>query len=154
MSLSASTCAADIRALYTGLISGGGTGDYPADFAQAYHDYASSGVVAGAVSGSGDPGLIEAAIRAAPTTPEELGQAFAAYWATVALTPASPNIAVINDALTYAAAFTAAVYSSVRDTESDPWFLEFITNLESVARMITWTITPPAPGSPFTSMIS
>ena len=154
MSLNATAGAAAIDAKYQITIVFPRVGDYPAEFATAYDDYAKAGVVAGALNTGGDKSIIEAAVRAAETTPAALGEAFAQYWATVAILPAPPNLSSVNDAAALGANFAAAVAASVRDTESVPYFEEFISNLEAAAKTVVWTITPPPPAVPFTSGVT
>jgi len=153
MSLDPVAGAAAINTAYQTTITFPRAGDYPADYATAYDDYASAGDVTGAINTGGDKSIIEAALNAAPTTAAALGAAFAQYWATVALTPDPPNTAVVNDAATRSAAFIAAVEASIRDTESAPPFQEFITNLEGAAKTIVWTITDSG-GATFTSGVT
>ena len=76
------------------------------------------------------------------------------YWATVALTPQAPNLAVTNDATAFEDAFIAAVYASLSLVETVPPFKTLIDNVEAVAKGVTWTVTPPPPLPPFTSGIN
>lgn len=154
MSLNAAACAAEIYTEYQKVIDLPVAVDYPSLFAAQYEAYAVAGVVAGVANNGGDESIIEAELRAAPTTPEELGIEFMQYWATAALVPEAPNLSVVNDALAFEAEFIAAVYDSLTTTARIPPFEDFITNIEEVAKMVTWTITPPPPAVPFTSGIS
>lgn len=154
MSLDATVCAANITSAYG---SGTPSGDYPADFASAYHDYASLGVIPGAISGGGDSSIIETFLRSATSssqTIDDFAQALTDYWVTVGLTPEPPNISSVNDAAGKFAAFKAAIESSITSSASLPYFEQFIINVEAVALTIQWTITPPAPLPPFVSNIS
>ena len=154
MSLDPAAAAAAINAQYQATIVFPREGDYPAEFAKAYDDYAEAGVVNGATNSGGEKAILEAALRAAPTTPAALGAAFAQYWATVALIPVPPNVSVVNDAATRADAFTGAIAASIRATESLPYFGEFIGNLEVAAKTVVWTITPRGGKPPFTSGVT
>ena len=154
MSLDPAGGAAAINTEYQATILFPQVGDYPAEFATAYDDYAKAGVVTGALNTGGDKSIIEAAVRAAETTPAALGEAFAQYWATVAILPAPPNLSSVNDAANLGGVFAAAVAASVRDTESVPYFGEFITNVEAAAKAVVWAITPPPPAVPFTSGVT
>jgi hypothetical protein len=154
MSLDFAACAAAINDRYQNAITFPRTGDYPSEFAGAYEDYAKAGVVNGAVNSGGAFAIIESALRRAPLTPEELGTAFAEYWATIALAPEPPNLSVTNNAVAVTPAFIEAVRKSIRDTRSVPFFEEFIENVEAAAKTITWVIVPPPPNPPFTSGVS
>jgi hypothetical protein len=154
MSLNPAAGSAATNAQYQATIIFPREGDYPAEFATAYDDYAVGGVVNGAANSGGDKAILEAALRAAPTNPAALGAAFAQYWATVALIPVRPNVSVVNDAVARADAFTGAIAASVRATESVPYFGEFIANLEAAAKTVVWTITPRGRKPPFTSGIT
>lgn len=154
MALVPSNCASDIYDQYSLIIQPPfDVSGYPDAFATAYDDYASLGVVSGAISGGGDKSIISNA-WSGPLTVTTLGTALANYWATVALTPAPPNISSVNNATSLTSSFIAAITSSLRDTESTPYFLEFVSNVETVVKSIQWTITPPPPGTPFVSMIT
>lgn len=148
MALVPENAAADINTAYQGAIQFPPAGDFPADVADAYDSYAAQGTVIGAVNSGGDAGIIEAALRAAPTDADSLGQAFADYWATVALTPAPGNTLVVNDALAKAALFVSAVEQSITDSPSDPPFEQFIKNIEDTAvKSVIWTVTSSGGGT-------
>lgn len=154
MSLNASSCAASITSSYD---AGAIPGDYPADFAEAYHEYAEAGVIPGAESGGGDKSIIETFMRNAASSSQtitELAVTLSDYWSGVGLTPAEPNISSVNNAGTKVADFEAAITSSITTSDSQPYFEQFILNIEAVVKTIQWTITPPPPGSPFVSTIS
>ena len=154
MALNASDCASGIAASY-GL--GSPAGDYQAEFATEYHDYASAGVIPGAVSGGGDKAIIETFMRSvtsATQTVDDFAQALTDYWATVGLAPEAPNTASVNDASGKFADFKAAIEASITSSESTPYFEQLILNIEAVVLTIQWTITPPPPDPAFISNIS
>lgn len=155
MALNSASCAANIYEAYKPAQMQQPT-DYPAAFAAAYHNYASAGVIAGAVSGGGNASIIENFMRGVTSntnTITEFAQALADYWATVGLTPAPPNLASVNNAASKVAAFEAALRASITDSDTQPYFKHFIDNIEAVAKTINWTITPPPPASPFVSNV-
>jgi len=140
-------------------------GTFAADFAKAYNDYAKGGVILGAVNTGGDESLLKTAlesITASPAAVDTLAAAFSAYWATVALVGDGSHggapISVVNDAAAKTALFKAAIVGSMGVTEAKPYYLNFITQLESVVTGIVWTVTeamPPVPTpTPFPEVIT
>ena len=155
MALNSASCAAAINSGYIPAQQQE-PNSYPADFANAYHDYASAGIIAGAVSGGGDASIIEGfmnGVTSDPATVVRLATALANYWAGVGLIPAPPNIASVNNAATLIPAFTAAILATITTSDTQPYFKTLIDNTEAVAKTIAWTITPPPPKPPFTSNV-
>lgn len=165
--LNASQCAENITNAYlpaAGLTANGEpsteppTGDYPAAFAAAYNNYAKKGIVLGATNNGGDATIIEMFMRGVSSrsqTITDFAQALAEYWATVAITPGLPAhggievVSVSNNALSHYADFEAAIRASITQTESKPYFHQFVSNIETMAvRKIIWTVTELMPGSP------
>jgi len=169
MALVPANAAAAIRAAYQDVASIGaeglptGTpaiGDFPADFAAAYNAYASAGVVPGAANSGGDVSILEAVLSSGGNiTPGIFAQAFADFWATVAIDPGTPAhggtavVSVVNNAAALAGTFQSAITASMTSTEQTPWYQHFIANVESMAvSAIVWTITelvgsPPSPAN-------
>lgn len=140
------------------------SGTFPADFATAYDDYAALGIVLGADNTGGNKSFIETALENGVDT-AGLAQAFADYWATVALDPGDPAhggtavVSVVNDAATKVALFEAAISASITDVESKPWFSVFVNNIQTMAvSTIVWTVTelmpPAATPTPFPEVIA
>lgn len=125
--------------------------DYPSDFADAYDDYATLGVVPGATNAGGTKSLIETAMNSISgntiANATILGTAFANYWATVAIIPGTPAhggssvISVVNNAATLSAAFTAAIIASITASSQYPYFETFLDNIEGVVSTIVWIVT-------------
>jgi len=156
MSLNSASCAAGINSGYTPAQQQE-PNNYPTTFAAAYHDYASAGVVPGAVSGGGDPSIIESfmnGVTSDSATITRFAVALANYWSGVAVVPAPPNIASVNDGGSKVAAFEAAIRATITTSDTKPYFKNLIDNTEAVAKTIVWTITPPPPLSPFTSNVT
>lgn len=170
MALVPADCATNLTTMYVGLAGLQESGeinplnedwtfnssgaDFAAEFATFYNDYATQGEVLGATNTGGDPALLEAVMKA-PTTPQALGKAFADFWALVALTPGPPMhggispISVTNDAASKVDLFVGAVLASVTDQRSQPYFLNLISNVETMAvKSIVWTVTELMPGVP------
>lgn len=133
--------AAAISNAYAGAVKFPPSGDYPLEFATAYDAYASDGNVAGAINVGGEYEIIEAELRAGPTTSDRLGKALSEYWATVAVTPAPGNASATNDALAKEPLFVAAVENSITGVESNPPFENFVRTVEEEAvRAVTWVV--------------
>ena len=139
--------------------------DYPAAFADAYDAYAAAGVVLGAANTGGTKSIIEDELRNPGISVATLAQAFADYWATVAVSPGTPAhggtsvVSVVNNSASLVSAFAAAITASLRATESTPYFEEFISNIEDVVLTIQWTVTEtiltPSPvPTPFIELIT
>lgn len=171
MSLNPSSCASAIWAemqvlietddsgVTTGNRNFGTTQQFASLFATKYHDYASAGVVPGATSGGGDKSILEAAFGI-NTTPSLLALAFASYWATVAIAPGAPAHGgisvslVVNTAATLVSAFEAAIMATITQSESKPFYLSLIDNIETMAvSQIIWNVTEIMPGPPPFPMI-
>lgn len=155
MALNSSSCAAEISAAYQPAQQQL-PNSYQAEFASAYHDYATAGVIAGAVSGGGDASIIEDfmnGVSSDPATVVKFAQALADYWSGVGLVPAPPNLASVNNAASKVPAFTAAILTTITTSDTQPYFKTLIDNTEAVAKTIIWTITPPPPKPPFTSNV-
>ncbi len=150
MSLNPSSCASAINAAITSYIDTYPSGNFATAFASAYKSYSQAGVVAGAASGTEDESIISTILSIGDDfiTDVEFGQALADYWATVKLIPSGGAVAVSNDASSKVGAFTAAVNASYTTTDSQPYYLDFITNIESVAKTIIWTVVYPNPLPP------
>ena len=142
MSLIPGNAAADINTAYGGVIQFPPVGDFPNETAVAYDAYAEQGQVSGAVNNGGDFAFIEDELRAGPTNPQRLGEAFSRYWATVALIPDGSNTAVANDARAKEPLFVDAVQQSLTTTESNPPFEQFVRNVVTIAvKAVLWTVT-------------
>lgn len=133
-------------------------GDYPAAFATGYNDYAKEGIVLGADNSGGNKSIIEDFMRGVSSrsqTITDFAQALADYWSTVALANGLPMhggievVSISNDAASHVANFEAAILASITQTESKPYFHQFVSNIETMAvRQIIWTVTELMPGSP------
>lgn len=155
MALNSTACAAAINTKYA-KVRASDPSTYPADFAAAYHAYASAGVVAGAVSGGSDASIIEgfmSGVTSSPATVEAFGAALSSYWSAVGVVPSPPNLASVNNAAELAGAFSAAVSATITDADTQPYFKSLIDNIEGVVSTIIWTITPPPPAAPFPSTV-
>jgi len=149
MSLSASSCASAINAAMTSYLSTYPAGSFATAFASAYKSYSQAGVLSagGGVAGSEDDSILTNFFNSftSDTTDAAFGAAMAQYWSTCLLVPSGGAISVVNDAAGKAAAFTAAIASSYRTTETNPPYLHFIQAIENVAKTIQWTVTLPLP---------
>lgn len=150
MSLNPASCASAISAAITSYIDTYPSGNFATAFASAYKTYSQAGSVAGATSGTEDQSILEAVLSGGDDyiTDVEFGQALADYWATCLLIPASGAISVSNNASSKVGAFTAAINASYTTTDSQPYYLNFITNIENVAKTIIWTVVYPNPLPP------
>lgn len=137
------------------------TGTFPVDFATAYDDYATTGLVLGATNVGGAKDIIsdflDSAKSAGVANVTMFATALASYWATVALVPGPPmhggtaTVSVVNDASAHVSDFEAAILASMTTTESKPYYLNFINNIQTMAvAKIIWTVTEliPTPGGP------
>ena len=135
----------------------GSSSDFAKAFAAGYHDYASAGIVLGAMNGNGDKSILERAWGRSMTI-RNLAIAMSRYWATVAVTPGIPShggmrvISVSNNALGLVGAFEAAIRASITQRRSTPFYFNFINNIEKMAvSKIVWIVvelmpsTPPSP---------
>lgn len=131
-------------------------GDFPADWAQGYDVYAAAGEVPGADNSGRSPGILESVLRDGMSTQgpsvTDLAQALAEYWATVAVEPGSPAhggvsvVSVENDAIAQVAAFESAIQASITQEERTPYFLEFVSNVESIGvGAVTWSVSEQMP---------
>jgi hypothetical protein len=155
MSLNPSSCASAIDSANDSAISTWPSSNFATDFANAYKDYSQGGDVVGAASGSEDSSILQAFLSTGDfVTDADFGQALADYWSTCKLVPSGGSVSVSNDAASKVAAFTAAVTSSYSTTLSTPHYLNFITNIETVAKTIIWTVVYPNPAPPSFETIS
>jgi len=149
MSLSASSCASAINAAMNSYLSTYPAGNFATAFVSAYKSYSQTGVLSagGGVAGSEDDSILTNFFNSftSDTTDAAFGAAMAQYWSTCLLVPSGGAISVVNDAAGKAAAFTAAIASSYRTTETNPPYLHFIQAIEDVAKTIQWTVTLPLP---------
>ncbi len=150
MSLNPSSCASAINAAITSYISTYPSGNFPSAFASAYKSYSQAGVVIGASGGTENEGILSSVLSSGDDfiTDAEFGQALADYWATVKLIPSGGAVSVSNNASSKVGAFTAAINASYTTSDSSPYYLNFITNIENVAKTIIWTVVYPNPLPP------
>lgn len=127
---------------------------YHSYFALNYDDYAKEGIVLGATNEGGEYPILENWMEALSTgdNVRQFAQILAEYWDTVALVPGPPmhggvsTVSVVNDALDQVDAFEAAIRASMRNTASNPWYLEFVTNIQTIGvAAVTWTVTELVP---------
>lgn len=149
MSLSSSNCASAINAAIDSYIASYPSGNFANAFVSAYKSYSQAGVLSagGGVAGSEDDSILTNFFNSfsSDTTDAAFGNAMASYWSTCLLIPSGGAIAVVNNGASKAGAFIAAVTSSYSTTDSQPYYLSFIQNLETVAKTIQWTITLSSP---------
>lgn len=112
----------------------------------AYNSYMLTGALdqGGAVAGSEQPNIIGSFFSSLTqnTTPEAFGTMMCNYWATCFLIPTGNTISVTNDASAQVTNFVQAVSSSITTTETTPYFLQAIQNIQNIALpTITWTVT-------------
>lgn len=152
MGLSASSAASSINLAMDSYIASYPSGSFSNAFVAAYKAYSQAGVLSlgGGVAGSEDDSILLDFFNSfsSDTTDAAFGAALAAYWSTCLLMPSGGAISLVNDASSMAAAFTAAITSSYRTTDTQPYYLHFIQAIEDVAKTIQWTVTIPSP--PFT----
>jgi len=152
MSLSASSCASAINAGMDSYIATYPSGSFATAFVSAHKAYSQAGVLSmgGGVAGSEDDSILTDFFNSfsSDTTDAAFGAVMAQYWSTCLLVPSGGAVGVVNDGASKAAAFTAAITASYSTTDSQPYYLNFIQNLEDVAKTIQWTVTLPTP--PFT----
>lgn len=133
-------------------------GDLAAAWAQNYNNYATQGIVPGALNTDGATSSIEqffSEVNSSSAMARKLAQALADFWATVAIDPGEPAhggtsvISVTNDAAAQVGAFEAAIMASITTEERKPYFQHLIANIQSTAVAgITWTVTELMPGPP------
>lgn len=152
MSLNALSCASAINTAMNSYLGSYPSGNFASAFVSAYKAYSQAGVLSagGGVAGTEDDSILTNFFNSfsSDTTDAAFGAVMAQYWSTCLLTPSGGAIAVVNDGASKAAAFTAAITSSYSTTDSQPYYLNFIQNIENVAKTIVWTATLPLP--PFT----
>lgn len=135
-------------------------------FAKNYNDYARGGEVKGAIVKSepffnqgGEYSILETYFESLITgdNVRQFAQKLAEYWNTVSLVPGPPmhggiqTVKVVNDALQQVDAFEAAIRASMMNTAANPWYLNFVTNVQTIGvAAVTWTVTEliPTPGGP------
>ena len=128
-------------------------------FSNNYEDYARDGVVLGATNEGGTEPILRSWLVNLTTGDNVLRFAviLSEYWDTVALIPGPPmhggisTVSVSNDALSQVPAFEASIRASMRDTASTPWYLEFVTNIQTIGvAAVTWTVIElmPTPAGP------
>jgi len=156
MSLNPSSCASAINSAMDNTIANWPTSAFASDFASAYKAYSVAGVVTGASSGTEDESILEDVLSSGDNyiTEVEFGEALASYWGTVKLLPSGGAVSVSNNASSKVAEFTAAILASYTTTDSQPYYLNFITNIENVAKTIIWTVVYPNPLPPTSETIS
>lgn len=116
-------------------------------FSSEYDSYAVAGEVLGAADGSEDPSILkDYFLDITESSSSEFGEKLANYWATVKLEKGEAQtldevIKVESDAATKQSEFAAAVESSITSDSSTPQYLDFLENVEDVAKTIAWTIT-------------
>lgn len=128
--------------------------DYAHDFSVAYHDYASDGEVLGAESGDGDKSILyEMIIQCAEYGSVDEGvitiiaEGFADYWSTACVTPGEPAhggvsvVSISNDSSSKVSEYYSAIVNSYRDEYETPFYLHFISNVESVVKQVIWKVT-------------
>lgn len=154
MSLNSSSCAAAINAAMDSYLASYPSGNFTAAFVSAYKSYSQAGVLSagGGVAGTEDDSILTSFFNSfsSSTTDTAFGTAMANYWASCLLTPSGGAVAVVNDAASKVSAFTAAITASYGTTDSQPYYLNFIQNIEDVAKTIQWTATLSVP--PYTRL--
>lgn len=149
MSLNASSCAAAINAAMDSYLSTYPSGNFSTAFVGAYKAYSQAGVLSagGGVAGSEDDSILTAFFNSfsSDTTDAAFGQALSDYWATCLLVPSGGAVSLTNDAASKVGAFTAAITASYRTTDTQPYYLHFISAIEDVAKTIIWTVVLPTP---------
>ena len=149
MSLNPSNCAVAINAAMDSYLTTFPAGNFTTGFVGAYKTYSQAGVLSagGGVAGSEDDSILTNFLNSfvSDTTDADFGAALAAYWATCLLIPSGDAISLTNDAASKAGAFTAAITSSYRTTDTQPYYLHFISAIEAVVKTIQWTVIIPAP---------
>lgn len=145
MSLNSTSCASALSAANDSAITSYPSSSFANDFATAYDNYQKAGVLSGlgGLNGTEDKTVLSGFINSFPstTTPDDFAQALADYWATCKLTMGAGVIVIVNNASTKKAAFKSAIEASMSDTESTPYYKDFIQNIENVAKTIQWTVT-------------
>lgn len=158
MSLNSSSCAAAINAAMDSYIASYPSGNFASAFVSAYKSYSQAGVLSagGGVAGTEDDSILTNFFNSfsSSTTDAAFGAAMANYWSTCLLTPSGGAVSIVNDGASKAAAFTAAITSSYSTTDSQPYYLNFIQNIENVVKTIVWTATLPLPPFVRTESIS
>jgi hypothetical protein len=127
-------------------------------FANDYNTYGTAGIVLGAINSGGDTsGFVNVigSINNSSGFISAFASALVTYWSTAALingTPAHGGVSVskvVNDAGTKQSAFESAISSSYTQSKSEPFYLNFVQNIENVVKTIQWTVTEIMPnGSP------
>ena len=158
MSLNASSCASN---LYNNLLSAYASypaRTFPASFASTYKAYSQAGVLSagGGIAGSEDESILSSFLSSfeSATTSTAFAQALADYWSTCLLTPSGGSVVVTNNASTKVSAFKAAIEASITDIDTKPYYLNFITNIQNVAKTIQWTCVKPFPVPPTIETVS
>ena len=158
MCLNPSSCASAINSAIDSYMGTYPSGDFTSAFVSAYKSYSQAGVLSagGGVAGTEDDSILTDFFNSftSSTSDAAFGAVMANYWSTCLLTPSGGAISIVNDGASKAAAFTAAITSSYSTTDSQPYYLNFIQNIENVAKTIVWTAALPLPPFVRTESIS
>ncbi len=156
--LSPSSCANAISVVVDETINSWPLTSFPFDFAQAYTGYAQAGVLSsgGGVAGNEDSSIISNYLNSFPSETDEsdFAQMLADFWSTCLIVPAGDTISISNNAPTKVGAFREAILASITASESIPYYLNFITNIEAVVKTIQWVAIKPNPLPPTLETIS
>ena len=149
MSLNPSGCAATINAAMDSYLTTYPSGNFATAFVSAYKTYSQAGILSsgGGVAGTEDDSILTDFFNSfsSDTTDAAFGTAMANYWATCLRTPSGGAVSLTNDGGSKAAAFTSAITSSYRTTDTQPYYQHFIQAIEDVAKTIQWTVVLPSP---------
>jgi len=152
MSLNASSCASAINTAANNSYASYPSSTFPTAFATAYKNYSQAGALSGGggVAGTEVDSIISGYLSSftSDTNEDDFAQMLADYWSTCLLTPSAGSISVTNNAASKVSAFRSAILASITTTESTPYYLNFITNIENVVKTIVWTCVKPIPLPP------
>lgn len=120
------------------------------EFANAYNEYAKSGIVMGALNEGAPTSIISDFIKAAPNSTASIdlmALGLGEYWSRVAIIPSVPAFGgvsvlnVSNNANTKVNDFRSAILNSITDQREDTPYKTLFDNLEVVIKSITWFVT-------------
>ena len=156
--LNPSSCASAINNITDETINSWPSTSFPEDFAQVYTEYVQAGILSagGGVIGNEDSSIISNYLNSfsSATDENEFAQMLSDYWSTCFTVPAGDTISISNNASTKVLDFRNAILASITTSESTPYYLNFIANIESVAKTIQWLAVKPNPLPPTFETIS
>lgn len=152
MSLNPASCASSLESAMSAIVADYlNPSSFHLTFAATYKAYSQAGVLSagGGAPGTESEGILSSfmsSVTNSPSTVHEFAVALADYWATCLLVPVAPATGLVNNAGSLVAAFEAAINASYTTSNSQPYYLNLIQNIQTMAvSSIVWTVTLSVP---------